>query len=224
MERIRVLKQESKIVMSLYPLKFKPRLLEKIWGGRKIETVLGKTLPAGKSIGESWELYDFPPGVVDKSANWSSSEVANGPLAGKTLHELVVQFGREIYGDVPLAGAHGQFPILIKFLDAREDLSVQVHPPASYAAKNPGTHLKSEAWYIVQADEGARILKGLKPSATRHGFHEAIKAGAVESHIEAIAVRAGQLPLSAERDGARARGGNSGGRGSDTQRYDVSSV
>ena len=76
----------------LYPLKFKPRLLEKIWGGRKIETILGKTLPPGKMIGESWELYDFPPGVVEKSADWISAEVANGPLAGRTLHHLVEEF------------------------------------------------------------------------------------------------------------------------------------
>ena len=77
--------------MSLYPLKFKPRYVQKMWGGRKIETILGKPLPAG-AIGESWELYDFPPGVVDGSADWISSEVADGPLAGKTLHELVGRY------------------------------------------------------------------------------------------------------------------------------------
>ena len=103
--------------MSLYPLKFKPRFVEKMWGGRKIETVLGKPLPAGKPIGESWELYDFPPGVVDNSADWISAEVANGPLTGRTLHWVVGEFGKSLTGDVPLAG-QGQFPILIKFLDA----------------------------------------------------------------------------------------------------------
>src|SRR5687768_18103181 len=107
--------------MSLYPLKFKPRFVEKMWGGRKIETVLGKPLPPGKQIGESWELYDFPPGLVENSSDWVSAQVSNGPLAGDTLHQLVTDFGRALTGDVPLVGA-GQFPILIKFLDAREDL------------------------------------------------------------------------------------------------------
>src|SRR5271156_3783069 len=103
----------------LYPLKFKPRYVEKMWGGRKIETVLGKPLPPGKPFGESWELYDFPPGVMDGSGNWVSAEIAEGPLAGRTLHWAVGEFGKDLYGDVSLARA-GQFPILIKFLDARE--------------------------------------------------------------------------------------------------------
>src|SRR3954469_10332654 len=99
--------------MSLYPLKFRPLFVEKIWGGRKIETVLNKPLPAGTRVGESWELYDFPPGVVEGSTDWVSAQVANGPLAGKTLHELVQKYGRGVHGDVKLSGEHGQFPILI---------------------------------------------------------------------------------------------------------------
>src|SRR5215208_1480951 len=136
----------------LYPLKFQPRFLEKIWGGRKLESLLGKKLPAGKAIGESWELYDFPPGVIDDSGQWVSAEIANGPLAGRTLHWAVGEFGRELHGDVPLVGDQGQFPILIKFLDAREDLSVQVHPDQAYADAHPGAHLKTEAWYVLQHD------------------------------------------------------------------------
>src|SRR4051812_26852309 len=148
--------------MSLYPLKFKPRYVEKMWGGRKIETVLGKPLPSGKPIGESWELYDFPPGVVENSKDWISAEIAHGPLAGRTLHQLVEEYGAQLLGDVKTVGPHGQFPILIKFLDAREDLSVQVHPDQDYANTHPEAHLKSEAWYVMQHDAGARIYKGLK--------------------------------------------------------------
>ena len=107
--------------MSLYPLKFKPRYVQKMWGGRKLESILNKSLPTGP-IGESWELYDFPPGVVEGSSNWISSAVAEGHLAGSTLHELVERYGRDLTGDVPVIAPHGQFPILIKFLDAREDL------------------------------------------------------------------------------------------------------
>src|SRR2546427_12605586 len=112
--------------MPLYPLRFKPRFVEKMWGGRKIETILGKPLPEGKLIGESWELYDFPPGVVEGSNDWVSAEIANGPLSGQTLHAVISKFGKQLHGYVPLVGPHQSFPILIKFLDAREDLSIQV--------------------------------------------------------------------------------------------------
>jgi mannose-6-phosphate isomerase len=176
----------------LYPLKFKPRLLEKIWGGRKLQTVLGKALPSEKAIGESWELYDFPPGVVDDSGRWTSVTVANGPLAGRTLHEIVQEHSAELMGDVPLLAPHGQFPLLIKFLDARENLSVQVHPPAEYAATHPGTHLKTEAWYVMENDPGARLFKGLKSGVTRGQFRAALESGAIEEVINAIPVKPGE--------------------------------
>ena len=159
--------------MSLYPLVFVPKLVEKIWGGRKFETVLGKPLPAGKAIGESWELYDFPPGVVDKSTGFNSAVVAEGPLKRQTLHALMEKFGRELMGDVRPA-RDGQFPLLVKFLDAKEDLSVQVHPDQTYADANPEAHLKSEAWYVIQNDPGARILKGVTAGTTAEKFADAI--------------------------------------------------
>ncbi len=174
----------------LYPLLFRPRFVEKIWGGRKIETVLGKPLPAGKQVGESWELFDFPPGVVDGSADWVSAAVANGLLAGRTLHAVVAEYGPALMGRVPLA-PQGQFPILIKYLDAREDLSVQVHPDQAYADANPGAHLKSEAWYVLQQDEGSRLLKGLASHTNRERFAAAIGAGTVEGHINAVRVKPG---------------------------------
>ncbi|MDB5288871.1 MAG: Mannose-6-phosphate isomerase [Phycisphaerales bacterium] len=178
--------------MSLYPLKFTPRFLEKIWGGRKIETVLGKKLPPGANIGESWEIYDFPPGVVDNTGEWVSSIIANGPLAGRSLHWATQEFGRDLLGDVPLVGAHGQFPLLIKFLDAREDLSVQVHPDKKYADANPQAHLKTEAWYVVEHSPGARLFKGLRPGTTADRFSSAIASGSVEDHLTAITVKEGQ--------------------------------
>jgi mannose-6-phosphate isomerase len=176
--------------MSLYPLKFKPRYVEKMWGGRKIESVLGKPLPPDRPIGESWELYDFPPGIVGNSPDWISAEVANGPLTGRTLHWVVGEFGKSLTGDVPLAG-QGQFPILVKFLDAKEDLSVQVHPPKEYADAHPGAHLKSEAWYVVQSDPGSRILKGLRPGITRESFQRSIDGGQSDQLIQSIPVKAG---------------------------------
>ena len=176
----------------LYPLKFKPRLVEKIWGGRKMESVLGRPLPPGQQIGESWEIFDFPPGTVEKSDRWVSAEVANGPLAGRTLHELVAEFGRSLHGDVPLVGPHGQFPVLIKYLDARENLSVQVHPDQAYAAAHADAHLKSEAWYVVQNDPGAKLYKGLKPGVTKEKLAEAIGRGTVEELIRSTEVKPGQ--------------------------------
>jgi mannose-6-phosphate isomerase len=178
--------------MSLYPLKFVPRLVEKMWGGRKIETVLGKKLPPGQRVGESWEIYDFPPGVVDSSTDWVSSPIANGPLAGRPLHWVVKEYGAELLGDVPTAGQHGQFPLLIKFLDAREDLSVQVHPDEQYAAKNPSAHLKTEAWYVLENDPGARLFKGLKPGTTLDALRGAVDRGTVEQHLATIPAKPGQ--------------------------------
>lgn len=176
----------------LYPLKFRPRFVEKMWGGRKMQTLLGKDLPPGKPVGESWELYDFPPGVVEGGGSgWLSSEVANGPLAGQTLHELMETHRGELLGDVKPAGVHGQFPVLIKFLDARDDLSVQVHPDEKYAAAHPAAHLKTEAWYVVQSDPGSRLFKGLRPGMTREDFARAIRDGSVEQCIETMTPRAG---------------------------------
>jgi mannose-6-phosphate isomerase len=132
---------------------------------------------------------------VEGEAGWASAVVSNGPLAGKSLHQLLAEHGPDIHGDVPLlpvAGSDvGQFPILIKFLDAREDLSVQVHPDAEYARSHAGAHLKTEAWYVLQHDPGSRILKDLRPGVSREQFKQGINAGTVESLIQAIPVKDG---------------------------------
>jgi mannose-6-phosphate isomerase len=180
------------MILSMFcPLVFEPRLLPKMWGGRKLQTVLGKSLPPGQAIGEAWELYDFPPGALGDTSQWVSSTVVGGPWAGRSLHSLVAEFGRDLCGDLPLLGPEGQFPILLKFLDASQDLSVQVHPDEVYAAAHPGAHLKTEAWYIVQADPGARLLKDLKPGVTREAFAQAITVGTCEQLIESVPAREG---------------------------------
>jgi mannose-6-phosphate isomerase len=130
--------------------------------------------------------------VVDRSSDWVSAEVSNGPLAGRTLHQLVEEFGADLLGDVQPVGPHKQFPILIKFLDAKEDLSVQVHPDGNYAAANAGAHLKTEAWYVVQHDPNARIYKGLRPGTTRDAFARSIEQGTCEDLLTAIPVKEGQ--------------------------------
>lgn len=178
--------------MPLYPLKFFPRFLPKIWGGRRLLQALDKPLPDNQLIGESWELYDFPPGVVDKSPDWVSAAVSNGPLVGRTLHSLVQEFGGDLLGDVATVGSRGQFPILIKFLDARDDLSVQVHPDAAFAALNVNCHLKTEAWYVVDHEPGAALYKGLVPGVTRESFEAAIRNGTVMEKIVRVPVKVGQ--------------------------------
>jgi mannose-6-phosphate isomerase len=178
--------------MSLYPLKFVPRFVEKPWGGRKIETVLGKKLPPGQKIGECWEVYDFPPGAIDSSGEWVSSQIANGPFAGRPLHWAVNAFGGDLLGDIPPYGPDGQFPLLMKFLDARQDLSVQVHPDDAYAAQHPDAHLKTEAWYVLEHDPAARLFKGLRPGTTREMFQAAIDSGTVEEHLGIHSAKLGQ--------------------------------
>src|SRR4051812_14815554 len=165
----------------LYPFKFQPRLLEKMWGGRKLESILHKKLPADKPIGESWELYDFPPGVLDNSSSWTSSIISNGPLAGQSLHQTLEDFGPSLHGEIPLLKSHNQFPLLIKFLDAKEILSVQVHP---------GNHdLKTEAWYVIDAAPGAFIYKGLKKGVDRGQLQAALENGTVENLLNKIPAR-----------------------------------
>ncbi len=162
----------------LYPLVFQPIYKQKIWGGRALER-LGRVLPGDSSvaIGESWELADLATtSVSGGGGNAAHSVVANGPLAGKTIRELIETYGERLLGKGVAPSADGGFPLLIKFLDAKENLSVQVHPSPEYAAAHPEAHLKSEAWYIVDAEPGAVIYKGIKPGTTPDQLRAAIEA------------------------------------------------
>jgi mannose-6-phosphate isomerase len=169
----------------LYPLLFEPIYKEKVWGGRTLEK-LGRSLPGGEStkIGESWELVDLAQTSVSGGGGGAAhSTVANGPVAGKTLGALIASHGRAILGDLRLNEASGGFPLLVKFLDARENLSVQVHPSPAYAAGHPDAFLKSEAWYIVECDPGAKIYKGIRPGVTPEQMRTALKANSDEAVV-----------------------------------------
>jgi mannose-6-phosphate isomerase len=136
----------------LAPFRLDPVLVERPWGGRRLAEY-GKTLPASANIGESWELCDLPQEVVPHVDD-PSSTVLDGPYAGARLRTVVAEQREALLGPVAPT-KEGRFPLLFKLLDAREHLSVQVHPDEAYVAAHPEARLKTESWYIVDADPGA---------------------------------------------------------------------
>jgi mannose-6-phosphate isomerase len=164
----------------LYPLIFQPVFKERIWGGRELERLFGKKLPAGKRIGESWEISDRPG---------DASVIANGKFAGNDLRWLMENHAAETLGGAQPA-ADGRFPLLCKILDAREKLSLQVHPPASKAKELRGEP-KTEMWFIADAAPDASLYVGLKRGVTRAEFEKKISDGSVADCFHHIPVRAG---------------------------------
>ena len=166
--------------MKMQPLKSVPVFKERIWGGQKLRHVFGKNLPAGGKIGESWEIADLPEG---------KSTIANGPLAGQTLADALRRFPREIAGAEAFAGP---FPLLIKFLDAQDVLSVQVHPDAETCRRMGRGEPKTECWYIIDAEPGAVIYKGLKQGVTKERFARAVADGTTAGLLEKVPAQVGQ--------------------------------
>ncbi len=161
-----------------------PLFREKVWGGRNLYTLLDKALPANVPIGESWECADLPNG---------QSVVARGPQKGRMLGELVREWGPDLTGRAPLH--EGRFPLLIKFLDAAQNLSIQVHPrPDDTDGQLKTRGIKHEAWHILQAAPGAMIYRGLAPGVTLDDLRRAAetKPESTPSLLRAYAVRPGQ--------------------------------
>src|SRR6266487_1330225 len=159
------------------PLTFEPIFMKRIWGGRWLETRFGKRLPAGMRVGESWEIVDRPE---------AQSIVRDGPLRGKTLHQLWTQHRPEIFGNI---SDSPRFPLLLKLLDAQEKLSLQVHPPEKIAAKLGGEP-KTEFWYVAAAAPGAELFVGLQKAMTRDQFEEALRAGTIAEQLHAVPIKA----------------------------------
>ncbi|HLX95381.1 MAG TPA: type I phosphomannose isomerase catalytic subunit [Verrucomicrobiae bacterium] len=164
----------------LYPFTFQPIFKERVWGGREIERLYGKPLPPNAPIGESWEISDRPG---------DASVIANGPLAGKNLRWLMDNYATEILGGAKSATGN-RFPLLCKILDAREKLSLQVHPPANQAAKLGGEP-KTEMWFIADAMPGAELYAGLKRGVARVQFEKKIRDGSVAECFHRLPVKAG---------------------------------
>lgn len=149
-----------------HPLRFVPLFQYYLWGGRRLVELLGKQAPEGVVVAESWEVVDHGP---------EQSLVADGPLTGQSLQSLVKVYGRDLLGcHFPL----DQFPLLFKFLDAQQNLSVQVHPNDTQAARLVPPDLgKTEAWVIVHAEPGSRIYAGLRPGIDRRVLEQRLAAG-----------------------------------------------
>ncbi|MGO8701971.1 MAG: type I phosphomannose isomerase catalytic subunit [Limisphaerales bacterium] len=165
--------------MKLYPLVFQPIFKERLWGGRNLESLYGKSLPPGLAVGESWEISDRPG---------DESVVANGPLQGKSLRWLMEQCPTELLG--PLVPMPARFPLLIKIIDAQAKLSLQVHPPAAVAAKLGGEP-KTEMWYVAHAGPAAELFVGLKKGVSRVEFERKLAGQTVAECFHRIAVHRG---------------------------------
>ncbi len=166
---------------SLYIFKFKPILKEKIWGGSKLNNVLGK-IPEGTSIGESWEISDVEENV---------SVVANGALIGKTLKELLNRYKEKLIGEKNFKRFGTKFPLLIKFIDAKEDLSVQLHPGDDIAKRKHNSLGKTEMWYVTQADKNANIIIGFNQKVTPELYKKHVATKTIKDILNYEPVSAG---------------------------------
>ncbi|MCC8034674.1 MAG: class I mannose-6-phosphate isomerase [Rikenellaceae bacterium] len=167
----------------LYPLKFTPRLKERIWGGTALAEVMGKELPEGKKIGESWEISG-----VDNDV----SVVANGTLAGNDLQELIEVYMGDLVGDKVYNKYGLEFPLLIKFIDARDVLSIQVHPDDVLAKERHNSYGKTEMWYVLAADPGASLYVGFSRTVGREEYLAAVENGTLPSLLKEEKVRPGE--------------------------------
>jgi len=160
------------------PIRFTPIYQTRVWGGRRMETLLGATLPdATTPFGEAWAVSDRP-------------EAMSTTADGVSLHELWTQHREAVFGKALLASTSPTFPLLMKILDACDDLSIQVHPPASMAAKLKGEP-KTEMWFIAHAEPGAKIYAGLKSGVSRADFAAALQNGTVAEMVHVIEAKTG---------------------------------
>ncbi len=167
----------------LYPLFCKSILKDYIWGGRNL-TDLGRVLPAGKKVAESWEIAAHPDGM---------STVENGIYAGQTMQSLTEQLGEDLVGTRGAwALSRNRFPLLVKLLDANHSLSVQVHPDDAYAQVHAGGELgKAEMWVVLRAEPNAAIIYGFSKNATPEQLQKAIQAGKLEAYLNRLPIKAG---------------------------------
>ena len=172
----------------LPPLRFHALLKARAWGPQPEDSLLlrlGKRAIPQAKIGESWEVADLPDDIEQ-----GQSTVLGGPLAGRTLREIRMQHRDELLG-IATPAPDGAFPLLVKFLDAADNLSLQVHPDADYVRAHPEAHLKTEAWIVLHAKPGARVYRGLRATTTAADFRRALADGTALEHMVSFEVAPG---------------------------------
>lgn len=169
----------------MYPLKFQPIYKERIWGGRKLETIFGKKLPATtEPIGESWELSGVAGDI---------SVVANGTLKGNNLQELIGIYMGDLVGDSVFERFGEEFPLLIKLIDANDYLSIQVHPDDKLAAERHNSYGKTEMWYVIDAETGSKLYLGFNQPVDKQKYITYLEAGKLEELLNSFTVKADDL-------------------------------
>ncbi len=167
----------------MYPMQFEPILKERIWGGEKLHTLLHKPITS-KITGESWELSTVEGDV---------SVIANGELKGKSLSEIINESPNEVLGTAVYERFDKQFPLLFKYLDAREDLSIQVHPNDKLAKERHNSFGKTEMWYVMQADTDARIIVGFKEDSSKEEYVENLNNKTLVSILDDVKAKQGDV-------------------------------
>lgn len=171
----------------MYPLLLRPMLYPKVWGGERLSR-FGKAVRPGDRIGESWELADLDSTSASGAGGGAAQSIIhNGPLQGRSLRDACRLLGPGLLGTAaPGSGLAAPFPLLVKFLDARENLSVQVHPSIAYAKAHPSASIKTECWYILDAEPGSVIYKGLREGVTREQLEAHLRQGGGEGIVPDI--------------------------------------
>jgi mannose-6-phosphate isomerase len=169
---------------TLYPLKFKTIYKDKIWGGQKIHTYLHKDFGNLPNCGETWEISGVKSDV---------SVVENGSLAGESLAELLVKFKGELVGEKIYARFGNEFPLLVKFIDANEDLSIQVHPDDKLAKERHNSFGKTEMWYVIEADPGSTLIAGFNKELTQEEYLQKFNSGHLTDILNKEDVKAGDV-------------------------------
>lgn len=170
--------------MNLYPLKFKTIFKDKIWGGSKIKNILHKDFSPLPNCGETWEISGVSSDV---------SIIANGSLAGTSLADLLKSEKGKLIGKVNYERFGDEFPLLVKFIDANDDLSIQVHPDDELAHKRHQSKGKTEMWYVLQADEGASLISGFSEEVDRDKYLDKFNSGHLTDILNKEEVKAGDI-------------------------------
>ncbi len=168
----------------LYPLKFHPIFKDKIWGGKKIQSILKKDFSPLDNCGESWEISGVPK---------NESKIKNGQFSGETLNQVIKEFKGRLLGHRIYRKFENEFPLLIKFIDANDDLSIQVHPGDDLARKRHKSFGKTEMWYIIQADENAELIAGFNRDMDKNLYMDHFDKGTLMDVLNREKVEAGDV-------------------------------